>query len=146
MEQLDQYAIKEYEETQKMLRHYDNVNLRFSSVLQTGVFIFIGLSFGLLSRDKEMFTVFFPVVIIFTSVSNFIMFAWFGRHRKISQLKIKRILELEVKLNYQQFKMVDEAIKLKKLGRFPIRYLVIIYMAAIPGSLIVSYVVFLTMN
>ena len=59
---------------------------------------------------------------------------------------IRRILQLEEQLNWHQFRMVNDAIKLGELGKFPIRALVIIYLVAIPVSLVASYLVFLAMT
>jgi hypothetical protein len=47
--------IQEYKKTQDMIRHYDDMIIRFGSMTQTGVLIFIGLAFGLLSKERMMF-------------------------------------------------------------------------------------------
>jgi len=47
--------IKEYEATQDMIKHYDDLIMRFWTMTQAGVLIFIGLAFGLLSKEKVMF-------------------------------------------------------------------------------------------
>ena len=57
--------IKEYERTQEMIRHYDDLTMRFGTMSQSGVLIFVALAFGLLSKDKMMFTYLFPIVILF---------------------------------------------------------------------------------
>ena len=62
--------IKEYEKTQDMIRHYDDITIRFSGMTQSGVLIFIGLSFGLLSKQHEMFLYLFPLVILFVIMIN----------------------------------------------------------------------------
>jgi hypothetical protein len=135
--------IQEYKKTQDMIRHYDDMIIRFGSMTQTGVLIFIGLAFGLLSKERMMFLYLFPFVILFVSISNLLVHMWFKRHRSISQIKIHRILEIEKELGWKQFQMVNEAIKSKKIGSVPIRKMLVVYHMGLPITLVVAYLVIL---
>ena len=135
--------IKEYEATQSMIKHYDDLTMRFGTMTQAGVLIFIGLAFGLLSKEKVMFIYLFPFVILFVIASNILVHMWFKRHRSISQIKIHRILEIEKELGWKQFSMVDEAIKSKKIGSAPVRKMLVIYHLGFPITLIIAYLVIL---
>ncbi len=135
--------IKEYEKTQEMVRHYDDLNMRFGTMTQSGVLIFIGLAFGLLSKDKMMFAYLFPCVILFVSMASILVHLWFKRHRSISQIKIGRILEIEKELEWKQFSMVDQAIKAKKIESFPVRKMLLIYHIGLPVTLVLVYFIIL---
>ena len=95
--------VKEYQATQDMIRHYDDITMRFATMSQAGVLIFIGLAFGLLSKDRPTFLYLFPCVILFVIAANIVVYMVFKRHRAIAQIKIHRILEIEKKLGFQQF-------------------------------------------
>ena len=142
-EQSHELLIKEYEATQDMIKHYDDLIMRFGTMTQAGVLIFVGLAFGLLSKEKEMFMYLFPFVILFVIASNILVYMWFRRHRSISQIKIHRILEIEKELGFKQFSMVDEAIKSKKIESAPVRKMLIIYYLGLPVTLIIAYFVIL---
>jgi len=131
--------IKEYDNTQDMIRHYDDITIRFGGLTQSGVLIFIGLSFGLLSKQQDMFLYLFPFVILFVIMINILVHMWFKRHRSISQIKIRRILELEKELGWKQFTLVDEGIKSKKVESQPVRRMIIIYHIGLPVTLIIVY-------
>ena len=133
--------IKEYENTQEMIKHYDDIAIRFGSITQSGVLIFIGLSFSLLSNQNEMFVYLFPFVILFVIMNNVLVHMWFQRHRSISQIKIRRILEIEREIGWKQFSQVNEAIKSKKVEYFPVRYMILIYHVGLPAILIIAYFV-----
>jgi hypothetical protein len=133
--------VKEYQFTQEMIRHYDDLIMRFAAITQTGVLIFIGLAFGLLSKDKDTFFYLFPVVIIFVTICNILVHLWFKRHRSVSQLKIHRILEIEKELGWRQFSVVDEAIKTGKIESAPVRKMLFIYHLGLPTILVVAYLV-----
>ncbi len=135
--------IKEYEATQDMIKHYDDLIMRFGTMTQAGVLIFIGLAFGLLSKEKVMFIYLFPFVILFVIACNILVHMWFKRHRSISQIKIHRILEIEKELGWKQFSMVDEAIKSKKIESTPVRKMLIIYHLGLPITLVIAYLVIL---
>ncbi len=135
--------IKEYEATQDMIKHYDDLIMRFGTMTQAGVLIFIGLAFGLLSKEKIMFLYLFPLVILFVIASNILVHLWFKRHRSISQIKIHRILEIERELGWRQFSMVNEAIKAKRIESTPVREMLIIYHLGLPVTLIIAYFVIL---
>jgi len=135
--------IKEYEATQDMIKHYDDLIMRFGTMTQAGVLIFIGLAFGLLSKEKIMFLYLFPFVILFVIASSILVHLWFKRHRSISQIKIHRILEIEKELGWRQFSMVDEAIKAKRIESTPVRKMLIIYHLGLPVTLIIAYFVIL---
>ena len=143
-EKIDRDSLtKEYEATQDMIRHYDDITMRFSSMTQSGVLIFIGLSFGLLSGNRTMFIYLFPFVILFVIMAQLLIHFWFKRHRSISQIKIKRILEIEKQLGWQQFTLVDEGFKSKKVASYPARKMVSFYHVGLPVILIISYFVIL---
>ena len=108
---------KEYLATQEMIKHYDDLSMRFGATTQSGILIFIGLSFGLLINEKQMFIYLFPFVILFVISINLFVASWFSRHRSIPHFKIKRILEIEKIIGWQQFSVVDEALKTKKDSR-----------------------------
>ena len=136
-----EFLIKKYEKTQDMMKHYDDITIRFGSISQSGVLIFIGLSFGLLSKQNEMFSYLFPFVILFVIMINVLDFMWFRRHRSISQIKIHRILEIEKEIGWKQFSMVDKEFKSKKIESFPVRYMILIYLISQPIILIIAYLV-----
>jgi hypothetical protein len=142
-EQSRNSMIKEYEKTQEMVRHYDDLTMRFGTMTQSGVLIFIGLAFGLLSKDKIMFVYLFPFVILFVSMASLLVHMWFKRHRSISQIKIRRILEMEKELGWKQFSMVDQAIKAKKIESAPVRKMLVIYHLGLPVTLILAYFIIL---
>ena len=135
--------IKEYEQTQDMLKHYDDITMRFATMSQSGVLIFVGLAFGLLSQHKLMFTYLFPFVILFVIMVNIMIHMWFKRHRSISQIKIRRILEIEQEIGWKQFSLVDEAIKSKIIESQPVSRMVFVYHVVLPLTLIIAYFVFL---
>ncbi len=141
MEQRQELLMKEYQATQDMIRHYDDLTMRFGTMTQGGVLIFIGLSFGLLSKDRQTFIYLFPFVILFVSICNALVHMWFKRHRSISQEKIHRILEIEKELGWKQFSMVDEAIKSGKIEATPVRKVLVIYHLGLPAILLVAYFV-----
>ncbi len=142
-EQNREFLIKEYEKTQEMVKHYDDLTMRFGTMTQSGVLIFIGLTFGLLSKERLMFTYLFPFVILFVSMASILVHMWFKRHRSISQIKISRILEIEKELGWQQFSLVDEAIKTKKIESAPVRNMLVIYHLGLPLTLIIAYFIIL---
>ncbi len=135
--------IKEYEKTQDMLKHYDDITIRFGTMTQSGALIFIGLAFGLLSQNKLMFIYLFPFVILFVIMINSMVHMWFKRHRSISQIKIHRILEIERELGWKQFSLVDEAIKSKRIESQPVRRMIFIYHVGLPLTLAIAYFVIL---
>ncbi len=133
--------MKEYQATQDMIRHYDDISMRFGAASRVGLFIFIGLAFGLLTKDKLTFIYLFPFVILFVALSNFITHMMFKRHRSISQVKIHRILEIEKELNWKQFTLVDKAIKAGKIESQPVRKMLIVSQWALPLVLVIAYFV-----
>jgi len=133
--------IKEYQFTQEMIRHYDDLIMRFGTFTQTGVLIFIGLAFGLLGKDTRTFLYLFPFVILFVAICNVLVHMWFKRHRSIARAKIRRILELERELGWSQFTVVDEAIKSGKIESAPVRKMLVIYHLGLPVILLVVYVI-----
>jgi hypothetical protein len=135
--------VKEYQATQEMIRHYDDITMRFATMSQTGMLIFIGLAFGLLSRHRTTFLYLFPFVILFVAMTSLIMHMWFRRHRGISQIKIHRILEIESKLGWQQFSLVDEAIRSRKIESKPVRIMLVFYHLSLPVILIAAYLIIL---
>ncbi len=135
--------IKEYELTQDMIKHYDDISIRFGGVLQSGVLLFLGLSFGLLSRQHEMFIYLFPFVILFVILANLVISFFFERHRSISQIKIHRILEIEKQLGWKQFSLVNDKIKSNAIKSYPSRIMIIIYQIGLPVLLVISYLVVL---
>ena len=135
--------IKEYEKTQDMIKHYDDITMRFGTMTQSGVLIFIGLAFGLLSQERVMFIYLFPFVILFITMINIMVHMWFKRHRSISQIKIHRILEIERQLGWKQFSLVDEAIKSNRVESQPVRRMILIYHVSLPLILVIAYFVIL---
>jgi len=135
--------MEEYQATQEMVRHYDDIMIRFASMSQAGVLIFIGLAFGFLSKDQTIFFYLFPFVIVFVAMTNLVVHMWFKRHRAIAQIKIRRLLELENKLGWQQFSLVNDAIKSKKVESKPVRNMLVLYHLSLPILLVVAYVVIL---
>jgi len=142
-EQSRDELVKEYQATQDMIKHYDDLTMRFGTMTQSAILIFIGLAFGLLSKQKNMFNYLFPFVIFFVMMSNFLGYLWFKRHRSISQIKLRRILEIEKQLGWEQFTLVDEAIKSKKVESTPVRRMIVIYYIALPLLLVIAYFVIL---
>lgn len=140
-EQNQEQLTKEYQATQDMIRHYDDLTMRFGTMTSGGILIFIGLAFGLLSKDRTAFLYLFPFVILFVSVYSALAHMWFKRHRSISQLKIHRILDIEKELGWKQFSTVDEAIKSGKIESAPVRKMLVIYHLALPTILVVAYFV-----
>lgn len=65
--------MKEYQATQDMIRHYDDLTMRFGAMTQGGVLIFIGLGFGLLGKERLTFLYLFPFVIVFSSMASFVV-------------------------------------------------------------------------
>jgi uncharacterized membrane protein len=135
--------IKEYEATQDMIKHYDDVTMRFGTMSQSAILIFIGLAFGFLSQQKNIFNHLFPFAIVFVVMSNILVQFWFKRHRSISQIKLRRILEIEKQLGWKQFTLVDEAIKAHKIESTPVRRMILIYHIGLPIILIIAYFVIL---
>ncbi len=135
--------MKEYEKTQDMIKHYDDITMRFGTMTQSGVLIFVGLTFGLLSQEKKMFIHLFPFVILFIILINIMVHMWFKRHRSISQIKIHRILEIERELGWKQFSLVDEAIKSNRVESQPVRRMILIYHVSLPVILGIAYFVIL---
>ena len=142
-EQSREELVKEYEVTQDMIKHYDDLTMRFGAISQSAILIFVGLAFGLLSQEKNMFNYIFPFVILFVVISNTLVHLWFKRHRSISQIKLHRILEIEKQLGWKQFTLVDEAIKLKKVQSTPVRRMIVFYHIGLPLILIIAYIVIL---
>ena len=135
--------IKEYTVTQDMIKHYDDLTMRFGTMSQSAMLIFIALAFGLLSQEKNIFNYLFPFVIVFVIMSNILVYLWFKRHRSISQIKLHRILEIEKLLGWKQFTLVDEAIKTKKVESTPVRRMIAIYYVGLPLILVIAYFVIL---
>ncbi len=142
-EQNREELIREYNATQDMIKHYDDITMRFGTMSQSAILIFIGLAFGLLSQQKIMFNYLFPFVILFVVMLNTLVHLWFKRHRSISQIKLHRILEIEKQLGWKQYTLVDEAIKLKKVESTPVRRMIIIYNIGLPTILIIAYFIIL---
>ena len=117
--------------------------MRFGTMSQSAILIFVGLAFGLLSREKNMFNYLFPFVILFVVMSNALVHLWFKRHRSISQIKLHRILEIEKQLGWKQFTLVDEAIKSNKVESTPVRRMIVFYHIGFPLILIIAYFVIL---
>jgi len=140
-----QNMIHEYDRTQDMIRHYDDIAIRFSGIIHSGVLIFVGLSFGILTNTNVMFIYLFPVVILFVILANTLTYYSFVRHRSISQLKIKRILELEKQIGHRQFSIVDEAFQTNSIEAFPIKLLVKIYVFGLPLTLSLTYLLILVL-
>lgn len=142
-EQNRESLIKEYEAAQDMIKHYDDLTMRFGTMTHIGVLIFLGLVFGLLGKEKEMFVYLFPFVILFVILLSGLVYMWFQRHRSISQIKIQRILEIEKQLGWKQFSVVDEALRSKKMKTTPIRKMLAVYHLGLPVILIVAYFIVL---
>jgi hypothetical protein len=126
-----------------MHRHYDDISLRFATMSQAGVLIFIGLAFGLLSKDRTTFLFLFPFVIVFVTAANIVTHAMFRRHVDITKIKINRLLELEKQLGWRQFSLVDEAIKARKVGWWPVRKVLRFYHLTLPIVLVIAYLIIL---
>jgi hypothetical protein len=137
----EESLIKEYQATQDMIRHYDDISMRFGAASSVGIYILIGLAFGLLSKDKLIFTYLFPFVIVFVAMSHLITHMMFKRHRSIAQIKISRILEIEKELHWQQFSLVDKAIKAGKIESAPVRKMLSVYQWGLPLVLLCAYFV-----
>lgn len=135
--------IKEFETTQDMIKHYDSLNLHFGIITQTSVFILVGLAFGLLGKSSQMFINLFPFVIVLVIILHVWYFSWFSRHRRLTRIKIMRILELEGQLGWQQFTLVNDALKSKKEKTIPNWIMLSIYLLSIPIVLIVAYLTIL---
>lgn len=131
--------MREYERTQDMIKHYDNLNLHFGIVVQTSVFILVGFAFGLLGKDNENFKSLFPFVVILVALLHVWYFTWFSRHRTIIRIKIQRILELERELGWKQFVLVDESLKSKKGKTVENRTALAWYLGIMPVLLLVAY-------
>ena len=138
-----EFLIKEYEYTQDMIRHFDDIMIRFGTMSQTGVLIFIGLAFSILSKDRTTFLYMFPFVIVFVAITSLVSHMWFRRYRAIAQIKILRILAIEKMLGWQQFSLVDNAIKKKKIESKPARNMIVIYLLSLPVLLVAAYIVIL---
>lgn len=137
----NQLLIEEYKLTQDMIKHYDDLNMRLGTMSQSAILIFVGIAFGLLSQQKQMFIYLFPFVIIFVAMLNLFVNLWFRRHRSISQIKLNRIFQIEQELGWEQFSLVNNAIKLNKIGSFPIRKMIDVYHVTLPLILLVAYLV-----
>ena len=131
--------IKEFETTQDMIKHYDSLNLHFGIITETSVFILIGLAFGLLGENSQRFNQLFPFVIILVVILHAWYFAWFMRHRRVTRVKLHRILEIEKQLGWQQFTMVDELLKSKREKTIPNWIMLSVYLVSIPIVLVISY-------
>jgi hypothetical protein len=140
-DQKTESLMKEYQATQDMIKHYDDISMRFGAASSVGLFIFIGLAFGLLSKDKLTFIYLFPFVILFVAMSHFITHMMFKRHRSISQIKIRRILEIEKELQWKQFTLVDEAIKAGQIESRPVGKMLSVYQWVLPFVLTIAYFV-----
>jgi len=126
-----------------MIRHYDDLSMRFGAMTQAGVLIFIGLGFGLPGKDRATFLYLFPFVIVFSGMSSLVVHLWFKRHRGISQIKIRRILEIEKELGWRQFLMVDETIKSGRLEGKPVRNMLNVLHLGLPILLVIAYLMIL---
>ncbi len=138
--------IEEYKLTQDMIKHFDDLNMRLGTMSQSAILIFIGVAFGLLSQQKQIFIYLFPFVIIFVAISNLLVNLWFRRHRSISRIKLKRILAIEKQLGWKQFSLVDEAIASNKISSIPIRNMIVVYQVALSLLLLAAYFVIICNN
>jgi hypothetical protein len=141
--QNNESLMSEFETTQDMIKHYDTLNLHFGIITETSVFILIGLAFGLLGKDTQKFIQLFPFVIVLVLILHAWYFAWFMRHRRVTRIKLHRILQIEKELGWQQFTLVDQALKSKKEKTIPNWTMLMVYLVSIPFVLIISYFVVL---
>ncbi len=135
----NEILIKEFETTQDMIKHYDNLNLHFGIITETSVFILIGLVFGFVGKDIHRFNQLFPFVIILIVILHAWYFAWFMRHRRVTKIKLHRILEIEKQIGWKQFTIVDEKLKSNKEKTVPNCIMLIVYLASIPIVLTICY-------
>jgi len=131
--------MREYENTQDMIKHYDNLNLHFGIAVQTSVFILVGFAFGLLGKNNQNFTSLFPFVVILVALLHGWYFTWFSRHRAIARIKIQRIIKLEMELGWRQFTMVDNALKSTQEKTVANRNALTFYLSIMPVLLLVAY-------
>lgn len=92
--------LKEYEMTQQMAVHYDQMNWQIGSILIAGIFIGIGI----IGTKIEAY-------LLLCIISFLILFVWskfYFRHKAIQNTKFERLHEIEDQLNFRQHLMVKE--------------------------------------
>ena len=108
----EQFLLAEYERTQEMLTHYDNLNWQIGSILLGSNIVALGF-LSSQSNAQILFAAAFG-----GSFSLFAWILWFLRHASIYNVKNDRLFMIEQKLSMAQHRMVGLAKENQWLSQF----------------------------
>ena len=128
---------REYQATNELIYHLQRLQVQLSSILLSGIFLFVGLS--LTSAIEELFIVLFPLVIFISFIASFIWAIWYIYVQDIIDLAIDRRYELEKKLSFSLEGLIQKKIRKKPRIVFRIRL-----PSKLPGNLPIWFSLILT--
>ena len=121
----EESLFREYEATVEHIRHLQTLQGQLGSILLAGIFLFIGLS--LTNANVKLFLIYFPFIILISTVACLIWAIWYHHLEKIIDLVIAHRCELEKKLGFDIETQIQRQIYSKPIpfvqkqaGKWPI--------------------------
>ena len=124
--------LTEYEFTQQMAIHYDQINWQIGSIIFAGIFV----GMGIIGTNIDSYI---PMIII----SFLILLTWnlfYKRHKHIQNKKFERLQQLELLLGFKQHLMIQEADAKKEMKGLHGIHLLNIMTFGIPFVILLIYV------
>lgn len=103
--------LREYQATNEFIYHLQRLQAQLSSILLSGIFLFIGLS--ITSQRTDLFLILFPVVIFISVAASFVWSSWYAYTQDIVDVAIDHKCELEEKLKLNVERLIHEKIRKK---------------------------------
>lgn len=125
--------LKEYELTQQMAIHYDQMNWQIGSILIACILI------GVVAIHKDIHSYF-----LLSTLSLFVLWIWskfYFRHKGIQNLKFERLQQIEKELNFKQHLIVKQSDQEGSLQGLHGKNLVNIITYGIPSLLLFIYII-----
>lgn len=120
---------REYQATVQHIHHVQTLQGQLSSILLAGIFLFIGLS--LTSTNVKLLLIYFPFIILISTLACLIWAIWYRHLEKIIDLVIAHRCQLEKKLGFDIETQIQRQIYSKQIpfarrlsGRWPIYFCV----------------------
>lgn len=103
--------LREYQATNGFIYHLQRLQGQLSSILLSGIFLFIGLS--ITSQRADLFLILFPLVIFISVVACFVWASWYTYTQDIVDVAIEHKCELEDKLKFNVERLIRDKIRKK---------------------------------
>lgn len=123
-----QTKLREYQATNEQIYHLQRLQVELTSILFSGIFLFIGLS--LTSAIPRLLIVLFPAVIGISGIASVGWAFWYIYVERVIEVAIRRRRELEEKLGFRLEESIQEEIHREE----PRRLLGFLGLRRLPGN------------